>query len=451
MGSFLPNPNERTTLSVSHDSLALKYRGAGDRQNRIDEFVESRKSTTAGAQTQPASILHCAGELPALIPGRLSATKAGQIIQREEPDFFGSSASSAWSRSVRRTTKWFPGRESSKKEVIERLKTSPFFSSLPEPEGDVNLDKNSRKRKPKLVMAVAPIAGPSRLSEKTGPTNWSVEDLCAKYRNELVREDAYTASMDALKLQADMARRNVIVGAVRVVRHPLLVFSDKHIEAENVHCLGRARMRCVARRFVLDVHQIWLTNLDHLEAANVNMSRHPRIDDYAIIAVKSQIQSVAPKHMWRPLFAWADASKLPGVTQSIDPFPPLPPPVALKLRPVTVSLLAGEPLVFREVCYEVSVDRRFFAESTDQPAKWRIGVYDPLTGTEVTAVNHEDTILNVQQQPQRPSMPVNGLHAPLARICPAPPCQRWAPRRPWARCAKSSRGAHRLWAPRWPA
>ena len=57
---------------------------------------------------------------------------------------------------------------------------------------------------------------------------------------------------------------------------------------------GPIPRRCVARRFVLDVHQIWLTNLDHLEDGNVGRRlRHARIDTRAIADVGSQIQSVA--------------------------------------------------------------------------------------------------------------------------------------------------------------
>ena len=77
--------------------------------------------------------------------------------------------------------------------------------------------------------------------------------------------------------------------------------------------------------------------------------------------------------------------------------------VSLEVEPVTVSLLSREPFVHQEVYYEVSVLRRFWPGSDHAP-KWRISFYDPLTGTEVTAVNHEDAILR---------------HAPFVELRPA--------------------------------
>lgn len=76
-----------------------------------------------------------------------------------------------------------------------------------------------------------------------------------------------------------------------------------------------------------------------------------------------------------------------------------------------MTLLAAEPVVHAGVAYEVKVERRFWPFCDRQP-KWRIGFYDALTGTEITAVNDEDAILR---------------HAPLVEARP-PPALRPSPR-----------------------
>ena len=152
----------------------------------------------------------------------------------------------------------------SKRETLEKLKTSPFFVSIgypkpdaihtdtahlmcsPEPSGESGLSYSgsmASKSKPTHGMRRSTSVDKQiDSSEKTGPINWSVEDLASKYRDETNREEAYRVSIEAQALQAEMARKNVIIGAVHVVRHPLLVFCDKHILDENRRCLGRARM-----------------------------------------------------------------------------------------------------------------------------------------------------------------------------------------------------------------
>ena len=71
-----------------------------------------------------------------------------------------------------------------------------------------------------------------------------------------------------------------------VARHQLYVMLDRIVANENERSLIRARQRGNMRRFVLDVHQIWLTNLDHLEDGNVGRRlRHARIDTRAIADV----------------------------------------------------------------------------------------------------------------------------------------------------------------------
>ena len=75
-----------------------------------------------------------------------------------------------------------------------------------------------------------------------------------------------------------------------------------------------------------------LTNLDHLEEGNVGTrARHARIDTKAIIAVKSQIQSIAMAQTWRVEKRHGPPPEpLPPMD---DPEPALPSPVSLQGRP----------------------------------------------------------------------------------------------------------------------
>lgn len=96
------------------------------------------------------------------------------------------------------------------------------------------------------------------------------------------------------------------------------------------------RRRCVARRFVLDVHQIWLTNLDHLEDGNIGRRmRHARIDAHAIADVRSQIQSIAMPMTWRE-----GRSQVPlpaPVAHAISVLAPVASPVMFATSPVRLS------------------------------------------------------------------------------------------------------------------
>lgn len=49
-----------------------------------------------------------------------------------------------------------------------------------------------------------------------------------------------------------------------VARHELFVSLEKSLCDENEQSLMRARLRGTKRRFALDLHQIWLTNLEHI-------------------------------------------------------------------------------------------------------------------------------------------------------------------------------------------
>ncbi|CAN0403789.1 unnamed protein product, partial [Ectocarpus sp. 8 AP-2014] len=89
--------------------------------------------------------------------------------------------------------------------------------------------------------------------EGQGVTSWSSDDLRVKYRAEREREEAY----QAFRLEEQ------VVAVPEVDRHPLYVAYYNQLERENTRCLLRASARNKMKRFITDVHTVWLTNLAH--------------------------------------------------------------------------------------------------------------------------------------------------------------------------------------------
>ena len=102
-------------------------------------------------------------------------------------------------------------------------------------------------------------------AELQGPTSWSGQDIGVKYRGEVEREAAWRAYVQASKAAAQIHDASFVYFATpTVARHQLYVMLDRIVANENERSLIRARQRGNMRRFVLDVHQIWLTNLEHI-------------------------------------------------------------------------------------------------------------------------------------------------------------------------------------------
>jgi hypothetical protein len=102
-------------------------------------------------------------------------------------------------------------------------------------------------------------------AELQGPTSWSGQDIGVKYRGEVEREAAWRAYVQASKAAAQIHDASSVYFATpTVARHQLYVMLDRIVANENERSLIRARQRGNMRRFVLDIHQIWLTNLEHV-------------------------------------------------------------------------------------------------------------------------------------------------------------------------------------------
>ncbi|CAM9963332.1 unnamed protein product [Ectocarpus sp. 6 AP-2014] len=112
-------------------------------------------------------------------------------------------------------------------------------------------------RKPKRVKGAAETEG-------QGVTSWSSDDLRVKYRAEREREEAYQAfRLEEQVSEALEKDYGQVVAVPEVDRHPLYVAYYNQLERENTRCLLRASARNKMKRFITDVHTVWLTNLAH--------------------------------------------------------------------------------------------------------------------------------------------------------------------------------------------
>lgn len=92
--------------------------------------------------------------------------------------------------------------------------------------------------------------------------SWGSDDLRIKYRHETSREEAWAASQ-AAEAAAEKLRltEGVIVPYALVERHPLYIAYFDLVRSEFRKAIDRARQRNRMKRFVSDVHTLWLTNL----------------------------------------------------------------------------------------------------------------------------------------------------------------------------------------------
>jgi len=147
-------------------------------------------------------------------------------------------------------------------------------------------------------------------TELQGPISWASTDLRSKYRCETNRSSAYAAFLNASESAATMEREDgVIVSVPRVENHPIWEMYNKLVDLEVTRASNRARARNGMRRFVLDVHTVWITNLNALREHGIEKEEEGktkggrgldgRRDRDRIIDVESQIQSVAATRTFR--------------------------------------------------------------------------------------------------------------------------------------------------------
>jgi hypothetical protein len=155
--------------------------------------------------------------------------------------------------------------------------------------------------------------------EPQGPIDWSSRGLRSKYRGETEREDIWNTWIAANSFSSKALEENdLVLPIAKIERHPLYVLFEKYIAEENFRSLTRTKSRLLMKRFVMDVHEIWLTNLQHLrehqpalilaemDAPETTEQRgqgiKQRRDIAAINELKSQIPSVSQRRAMERAF-----------------------------------------------------------------------------------------------------------------------------------------------------
>jgi hypothetical protein len=212
-----------------------------------------------------------------------------------------------------------------------------------------------------------------RKGEKQGPVDWSVTGLKSKYRGEMEREALWrswqTANAHASTALAD---QEMVIPIASVERHPLYVQYYTHIKGENTNSSVRTKARLRMKRFVFDVHEVWLTNLQHLrehqparllkeEGRGMDEEKEEergrglanRRDKRAIESMEAQIQSVSQKRTLEKAYFTTNMAE----TKVVLNFEPVDTPDMLQPRalPPTLEVLV-DGLRVRTSDAESSVD-----------------------------------------------------------------------------------------------
>lgn len=122
--------------------------------------------------------------------------------------------------------------------------------------------------------------------EKQGPIDWSIFGLKCKYRGEKQREDIWDLYQSAnahsnsllLTKTAGSTISPMVLPVAKIQRHPLFVQFFEHIEDENDLCVSRSKARLLMKRFVFDVQELWLSNLQSIKEHDPAQQFHDPMD-----------------------------------------------------------------------------------------------------------------------------------------------------------------------------
>ena len=307
--------------------------------------------------------------------------------------------------------------------MIEEFAVSRGLSSLMS-------SKNKGGGSSKKLAATLAAAGKPKPAhtETQGPLSWSSTDLRTKYRSETDRLAAYTAYETALK-EADtlQVESGTVVAVPEVNQHPVYVLYNELVRLESTRASNRSRARNRMRRFVLDVHTVWVTNLGGLEEhGQLDTADSPKPppkrralpggrDTEAITNVSSQIQSVANQRTFddsqsyietieedgtvrRTAFEEAEKKRArepvgtcPMLTKAIEP------------GPEKWTLVNGEPAAIAVVegAAKGVVEARVFVDRIRRGGEepiWGVSVYSVATATTVTTVLSEEVVQQVARK-----------------------------------------------------
>ncbi|OQR97515.1 hypothetical protein THRCLA_06919 [Thraustotheca clavata] len=182
--------------------------------------------------------------------------------------------------------------------AVEDLRTLGFNSS---PKRDTIVHEHSTERRMCNACWADPMkrtkcehslhSNPRDMIELQGATSWAIDDLYVKYRGEKEREAAWNASC---ALQE--ASESLVIPILE--RHPLYVKYFYTLDHDNQYVQTLSRAKNKTKQFLLNVHTVWLTNLDHFNEvyhlnSNISKGLKNRLDINTIHNGFSQIQSVS--------------------------------------------------------------------------------------------------------------------------------------------------------------
>jgi hypothetical protein len=108
-------------------------------------------------------------------------------------------------------------------------------------------------------------------NEKQGPIDWSHLGIKLKYRREREREQLWVEWKKNSALAVTMINsEGMVVPIVKVQRHPIIELYYDRLSIENNSSNERTKSRLLMKKFVLDVQEIWMSNLAHLKEHNTS-------------------------------------------------------------------------------------------------------------------------------------------------------------------------------------
>lgn len=259
--------------------------------------------------------------------------------------------------------------------------------------------------------------------ESQGPIDWKHDGLRAKYRGEREREDAWEAWKEAYSNANSLfIDGEAIISVPKVERHPLYVLFYSLLEKEDKDSLFRTKNRLKMKRFVLDVQELWMTNLQHLREHRPTAVVEPmkptgnngllnRRDVDAIVAYDHQIQSVSVKRSLAKAFVTTALPEpavvldyVPSQTPKLLPPPPLPPTIDEVLSRVPISfdssIIPHSAIQSKYGCMLFlhrlipSVDYNLHHEEI----LWRMSILDQSSSLHTSFVYRQMDLLAYQQQ-----------------------------------------------------
>jgi len=258
-----------------------------------------------------------------------------------------------------------------------------------------------------------------QMEEVQGPVDWSIRGLRSKYRGENEREELWENWMAANKFSTNAFVDDKLVLPVAIVeRHPMVKLFYERLGSENGVSLTRTKARLLMKRFVLDVHEVWLMNLQHLREhqpamvlAEVDQPEtadqrgfgvKARRDGPAVLRMESQIQSVSHKRAMQRAF-YTTSMPAPTVkldyevleTPTLQAPKPLPPVIEelvvnewIEATPASSSSGSGKPIL-------VNIGRLLpSSDSVFQEVMWRITGLRGEDAIEISQLYDEDAVAN---------------------------------------------------------